>query len=690
MPRSLDLPDGTTITGIGDEKTTEEITTFLLNKGYEVPSDLEGSLYTPSSKTSNTDMPEGSTALEEDPNTWADWVNTAFEIGPAMAAGSLGVKTGAEVGSRIASAVPYPPAKAVIVGGSALAGGIAATAPLVFAGKYSGEFAEALIEGRTFDPTAATNSAIDAAQTDAMATALFGSVGPVASTLYKFGKQKFGGKFTLDDKQIDQVIELQKKLKEYGSSLLPQMIKPKAWGARFTTDLAAVSELTKDTVDSYMEGYETYMGAQISKLIGDYGNAPASAMGQGEVLQTLLTQTREALDEIVSPMYRVITETGKKVTVNARQQGQLAADGIRQLRRGEKVGADGKIINTTNFFSPAEGQAVKYLEELPENLNFWEAHQRLSHVKQQLHDVTSGATKDKHAGDAWGAARDVLQKAMDDAAEKLDPALKAKYKEVNSFYREGSEVVNREYFKKALAVNEPSQIGAMLTQPGFQVGLNDIRELRKLAVEYGRKLPEGSSLAKTFNEKDPLEAIRRGYLEAALKMAPEAGENSLQAFRRNMSTPKFRDTFDNLFAGTATRGKIDELLEELTIFERVTGSTGGAFALTVRSGELSPVRNPTVSGLIKGILPGLLARKAIDVKSIDETISLMRAAAEFKKRGMELPKETQKRLVDMVTKYQRIGLGVVGGLTEERTVTPVSNQPQPQPQQQGMLTGVGV
>ncbi len=675
MARAIELEDGTTIENIGEDRTVGEIKEYLIKNNYPVPADIEASLYTMRTDGLGSEF----LATEEDPETYADWVNTGFEIGPALAAGSVGVARGAALATELTAAIPIPQVKAAapVVGG--IVGGIAATAPLVFGGKFVGETVEALIEGRTFDPKAALNASIDAAQTDAIAQAAFGAGGVAAAKIYKAGKKKLGGKFTLNDEQIERVIQLQKNLKEYGSSLLPTMIQPKSWGARFTTDLAAVSEVTSDTVDGYLAGYETYMGNQIAKIIQDYKGAPDSAMAQGQILQTLIRQTDEALDELVAPMYRVITETGRKVSVNPREAANNLAADIRKRNRGLKVTKDGKEVRTTQFVSPGQKSGVEYLEGLPSDLNFWEAHQRLSTVKKKLYDISSGANVDKAGAEVWAQARDLLQKSMDDASAELSPELQAQYRKTTAFYRKGSEVVNREYFKKALDALEPSEIGAMLTRPGFQVGLNDVRALRKLADEYAAQLPKDSPIKESLNLLDPMEAIRRGYLESALKMAPEAGESSLQALRRNLSNPKFRDTFDNLFAGTVTRGKIDNLLEELSILERASsGGGGGAFSLTVRSGELAPVRDPSAVSLIKGLLPGFLARKAINPETIDKTLSLMKASAEFTKRGQPVPKSVKEDLLKLMTRGQMVGLGSVGAMVEERPITPAP---------QGMLTG---
>lgn len=692
MPRAIELEDGTTIENIGDNRSIQEITDYLIKNNYAVPEDIEGSLYTMSELKDSEDFSSRFLATEEDPETYADWVNTAFEIGPALAVGGLGVSRGAALASELTAPIPIPQVKAAapVVGG--VIGGLLATTPLVFGGKMAGETVEALIEGRTVDPKAAINASIDAAQTDAIASGVLGIAFPVGGRLYAKGKQKLGGKFTLNDKQIEQVIELQKNLKEYGSSLLPSMVRPRSWSAKFQSDLAAVSEVTSSTVDNYLEGYEKYMGDQIKKIIGDYSGSPSSAMEQGQVLQTLIRQTDEALDELVSPMYRVITETGRKVAVDPREAGLSAAKALRNQRRSQTVNNKGETVFRAKFLSDGERAATEYLETLPNNLNFWEAHQRLSAVKKKLFNVSTGPNADSVAADAWGQAKDIIQQSMDDAAVKLSPELKEQYAKTTAFYREGRGVVNRQYFKEALEVLEPSKIGAMMTQPGFQVGLNDIRDLKKLASEYVNKLPKDSELLKQLNVEDPMEAIRRGYLEKALKLAPIAGESSLAAFRKNLADPKFRDTYDNLFAGTATKGKIDKLLDELEILERAaSGGGGGAFSLTVRSGELAPVRNPNPSNLITGLLPGFLARKAIKPETIDKSISLMKAMTEFEKRGKPVPKELSEKLVNLMTLGQRVGIGTIGSLVEERpvTLTPRARaQQQREQRQQGMLTGM--
>lgn len=129
MPKAIELEDGTTIENIGDNRSVEEITEYLINNNYPVPSDVEASVYTMRDVEDSESFSSQFLATEEDPETYADWVNTGFEIGPAIAAGGLGVTRGAALATELTAPIPIPQVKAAapVVGG--VVGGIAATAP---------------------------------------------------------------------------------------------------------------------------------------------------------------------------------------------------------------------------------------------------------------------------------------------------------------------------------------------------------------------------------------------------------------------------------------------------------------------------------------------------------------------------------------------------------------------------------
>ena len=586
------------------------------------------------------------TSTAEDPNTWADWIAPVLEVGSALAVASPAAATGATFGA------PFFPPFGSAAGALVFSAGASAAA--VFASKFAGEGAEALIEGREFNPDLAVQEALDAAQTDAIATTVLGIAMPSAKAAWSAGKQ-LTGKKALDAKQIDTVVDLQKKLKEYGSSLLPSMVAPQSRRAGFITSIANASQVTKQTVNNYIDGYGTYMGKQVEELVGSL--KAGTPKEQGRALQALIGQTDQALRELVDPMYKAVEKLGKKVIVDATEDAMNTAKKIKNNYRAKpKFNKEGKPIAQFNYPNSGVAGDIKYLEQLPNNLTFFEAHKRLSLVKKQLHDVTGGANVDSARANVLGETADVLQRAMDKAA-KTNPVLKAKYKEATDFYKRGKDVVSSTWLKKALKVDDPTKIGAMLTQAGNSVGIQEIKNLKKLAAEYQASLGKGTKI-KGLSE-DPLIGIRKGFLEATLRSGQADSIPSYKALRTKLTDPKYKETFDELFKGSAAAKKIDNVLDELSILERAE-SLGSGFQLSVASGELGVIKNPSALNIIKAGLPAFVASKKIKPESVDKVISMLKTVNAAEAKGVLLSPQFITELGNRMTTGIKTGIVAAG------------------------------
>ena len=586
----------------------------------------------------------------EDPKTWADWISPLLEVGSAMAVVGPATTKGAALGT------PFGP---VGIAAGGLAAGVAASSAVVYASRFAGEGAEALIEGREFNPDKAMQEAMDAAQTDALFSTAFGVAFPAVSKSYGAGKTLLKNKSMLSEAQKKVIVELQQKLKTYNASLLPSMVKPDSKVAEVLTSIAKVSQVTKSTVNKYLDSYGTYMGDQTEQLLLKFkAGGPTK---QGELLQGLIAQTDQALREIVDPLYKNIDALGKRVTVRAEEDAvDLAGQLKTRYRAKTTYNKKGEPIE--NFEYPTSGtkKAVEYLETLPNDLNFFEAHKRLSDVKARLSKATTSTTQDPDRIRVLGATADLLKDSMDDAAERLSPALKKEYKEVTEMYSKGKAVVTGTYLKKALEVNDPVEIGAMLTSDGLTYGIKEIKQLKKLAAEYKAKLPKDSKIKGL--DVDPMEGIRKGFLAQILKVGPEESIQSFQRLRTKLSDPRFKETFDALFEGTSSKKKIDSLFEELAILERVQ-SGGAGFQLAVAGREYGAVSNPKVGILFRSFIPSFLANRAIASKNIDKVINLIKTAKTTSNKGIPLPKGYEARLQQLLT-GQKVGLGL-GALANE-------------------------
>ena len=588
----------------------------------------------------------GTRPEQKDPNTWADWIAPVMEIGSALAVAGPAMTTGATVGAPF-----FPPVGSAV---GALVFGVAGSATAVFGSKLAGEGAEALIEGREFNPDLAIQEALDAAQTDAIVTTVLGIAMPSAKAAWKTGKE-LTGKKALSPEQIDTVANLQKKLKEFGSSLLPSMVDPKSRAKAFITSVANASQITKQTVNNYIDGYGLYMGKQVEEMVSKL--KAGTPKEQGRALQTLVNQTQAALEELVDPLYKSVEKLGKKVIVRAADDARATAKKIKiENYRASKLGKDGKPVLTYNYPNSGVAADIKYLEELPNDLTFYEAHKRLSLVKKNLHDVTSGANVDSNRALVLGETADVLKRAMATASE-TNPVLRAKYKEATDFYKRGREVVSSTWMKKALAVEDPTKIGAMLTATGNTVGIVEIKNLKKLAAEYQAALPKGSNI-KGLSE-DPLIGIRKGFLQETLRGSQKDSIASVKSLRKKLQDPKYKETFDELFKGSSAAKKIDEIVDELSILERAE-SLGSGFQLSVASQELGVVRNPSILSLIKSAIPAFIASKKIKPESVDKVIAMMKTANAAEAKGVVLPPEFAVELGNRMLTGVKTGIVTTG------------------------------
>tara|TARA_R110000744_G_scaffold378722_1_gene495272 strand:- start:47 stop:2089 length:2043 start_codon:yes stop_codon:yes gene_type:complete len=596
------------------------------------------------------------TKPEVDMPTWADWVSPALSISSSLAAGIPAARAGAAAGAAFP---PYGPA----VGATLF--GMAATLPLVFGSEYAGNAVEDLAEGRKFDPDRAFQEAIDAAQTDAIIQIALPVIGTAVKSGVTLAKRVYTGKVGLTDDAIDTVANFQQKLKDFDSeaTLLPVMAS--RGSNTYMTQIAQVSQLSKRTVERLLSTYDKYMGAQINDVMVQFRGATPTE--QGEALRTFIQQADLAIDDIVDPIYRNIDQAGKGVIINPQAAGMALAKKVTQEFRGKTVRnpQTGLQTMTPAYPTGAVSSAVSDLKNLPNDLTFFEAHKRLSKVKGRLYNAqNTSANKDLDLINVLADTADMYKQVMMETADTLSPALKKEYEDVTRFYSESKGVVSLSFLDKALNVSDPSQVGALITKTGFELPVKQIKELKKLAAQLSSKLPKGSTV--TGLKTDPLEGIRRGYLEELFKLGGEGGQPSLVAFQNKLKEPKFKATFDELFKGTPVPAKIDVLLKELDILANVN-KLGGGMQLQVASAEYGAVKgaNPNILKTLRDLAPSFMANRAIKQKSVDNYISMVKAATEAEKRGVKLSPSYALQLNNLlgIVKVGQ-GLGAASGTME--------------------------
>ena len=620
---------------------------------------------------------EGLGGEETDSNTWSSWTKTGSGIATSIAASIPAGKKGYAWGKQLVEGVPPVGWFGVVKGATPIVTGTLSAAfasgTALGATEFSHDAVEAVVTGEEFNPTLAFDEAWDAAQTDMLMSSAFGLGFPAVAKTYRTGKEIVGkmrpkrtlisGKAGLGDESINQVAKLQAQLRELGGSLMPSMVTDKAL-PKLAEQIARVSKFTKGTVERYYDIYGQFMGKQIDEMNQLFKNA--SPRKQGQVLQAFIAQNEQALAKIVDPLYKGLAIRGKGVVVNARKEATALAKELKnQYRAQPKLNPKTGQLEPQFVYKGGVKKHLDYLSKLPDDLNFYEAHQRLSLVKKEIDDILGSSSKDSNSLEVLNKTRDLLQKSMDNAAEKLNPALRKEYKEVTDYYAKGRQVVGSEWLKSAMKTNDPAKIGRMLTQDGLSEGVIQIKELRKLAAQFKKDLPKPPKDASKVEltqykemlknlSKDPLEGIRRGFLDEILRTSREDAIPSAARFQEKLKNPRFRETFQELFKGTPVTGKMDELLENLSILQRSDKSQQG-FQLTIAQAEQSVVTKPSIVELIKSSLPAFVSSGTISGKNIDRLISLQKVAIEAQKQGKGLPPAYYKSL------EQLMGRGVIGG-----------------------------
>ena len=464
-----------------------------------------------------------------------------------------------------------------------------------------------------------------------------------------------------------------------GASLLPSMVTDRA-GPKLLEQVAKVSKFTRGTVENYFNIYGQFMGKQVDEMVSMFSNQ--GPRKQGQVLQAFIAQNENALAKIVDPIYKGLAIKGKGVIIDVRGKAQKLADEISQsgqYRAQPKVTKDGKVVEQTS----ARGKVAQVITDLratPDNLNFYEAHQRLSKVKSNIADLRSSSNPDNNLVDVLVKQQKLLEEGMNASAKELSPVLQKEYADVTAYYKRGREVVSAEWLKAAMKNNDPATIGRILTKDGLSEGLIQIKQLRKAAAEFKKNLPKppkGASQREVDEYKEmlkgldvnPLEGIRRGFLDEILRSSPDDAINSAQKFANKLKEPRFRETFDELFKGTGVPAKMDEMLENLMILSR-TDKAQQALGLTVAGAEQKALTEPKLSVLFKSVIPGFLAGLKITPKEMDKLINLQKAAIAAQNQGIDISQQLALSLQALVGRGNVMGTALSAG-----------SQQQPQEQQ---------
>lgn len=503
--------------------------------------------------------------------------------------------------------------------------------------------------------------------------------------------------------ELEQIEALNVKLTERGDRMLPQQAVPEFRGAALAQDYAASSAFLKAEYESIVKGQENFIKDSFEEILTGSLSKGLTRDEVGIAVQALVKDTDKALTAKVAPLYRAIDKEGSVFlgtgTVKnnalrtmkaspASSEIKSAVNYISKLNNKLSPAETTKAINklrslSQNYTSP---QAKNILNSAANNLNkqlkrhgrlirpeatrklgtvalneltkrtgdsgilgahkriadklvsmrdemsFAEAHLELSTLKAMQRDAAASVGEKSSKAEALiNKAIDSLSKSMDTSAKKFNPVLNQKYKQVTDLYREGIKDIHGDWIVKAVNKGNPAQIGEFLVKNGERTSIEQLDRLISRAKALGKDV-DGNNLMKS---------IEREYLN---NLFPSKSSNDGLVFVKNMNKEKFADTFKAI-VGKERGEKIQTLGNEIDLLSKGIQGSEGALSLSIRGGEISELKGPTLVGVPLYVLLGKVVKGQLSSKAISKKIGLAKQANAKLARGEELSSDIIKSLL---------------------------------------------
>jgi hypothetical protein len=273
------------------------------------------------------------------------------------------------------------------------------------------------------------------------------------------------------------------------------------------------------------------------------------------------------------------------------------------------------------------------LVSMRDEMSFAETHLELSTLKAMQRDAAASmGEKSSKAENLINKAIDSLSKSMDTKANKFNPVLNQKYKQVTDLYREGIKDIHGDWIVKAVNKGNPAQIGDFLALNGERTGLEQLNKLINRAKSLGKDV-DGDNL---FN------SIQRSYLNS---LFPTRSASEGVDFVNKINNEKFADTFKAV-VGKETGDKIRTLANEIDLLAKGVQGSEGALSLSIRGGEISAVKQPGVTGTFLYAVLGSAVKGQLSPEKVTKKIALAKQANARLAKGETLPKGMITALLD--------------------------------------------
>ena len=504
---------------------------------------------------------------------------------------------------------------------------------------------------------------------------------------------------------LERAARLQRKLADSGTGLFPSQAVPEYKGMSLAQDYSSSSYLLGKNYDETLKGQDDYITAQFTELVGR-ATTEKTREETGIALAKLVQDSDKALQAVVDPLYKAIDKEGAVFVgtgnvknavkrgydklraktpsqqsvmkaVNAIPARLTPAEVVKQKRKltqllpnvaGDPIARkminsalknlDGTLARNKNLVRPASTIALgkdalnlltnkfgetgisgthktiaNKLNNLRKDMSFSEAHKELSELKAlQRNMQKSVGEKSTQAEKLINKAIGELENSMESAAKNFNPELKVKYDNLKKMYKEGIDTIHGNWITKSLRKDNVADIGQYLVKSGENIGVKEVKALIAKAKEL--KVDNAGN--------NILESIEKEFLN---NLFPQKNTKEGVDFVRRMNTAKFRDTF-NAIVGKEKGDKLVELGKEIKQLSDGIKGSESALSLSVRSGELSGIRKPTLGGGVSLALIGAFVKKAMSPEKIQSQINQLKIINKKLLKGEPIPKGLMTRFME--------------------------------------------
>jgi len=634
------LPNGKTLTGLPEGITDEKIKQFAITKGYATENDY--------------------LLRDYDQQSNADLLSLGSEISGSIV-GSIvgGMAAGALAGSVV-------PGAGTLVGGLVGAAGAIAGGGLgAGTGRFIGEAVEAAAEKRDFNPSVALEDAQEAAIADAAWGLAGAGLGKGFSFIYKGFKNAFVGQKVFDPDAIAKA-ELQQKLVDRGTSLLPSQLGLKGLTSSAPESYLKASGLSKKIDETYA-AQEKYIQDTFEGLFESLPNVDRTSIGNTVV--GLIKSTEKALKNEVKPIYKQIEEAGN-VKVDLTGLKNIANS---VAKKGSEGGVDGsiKVIKKELDNLPNQielndarilrGKLDSLIKSSPKNAELIKIDKRLNSLmeadkfvnikgldkelfkimktipdeKGKLKFLTPSSAKlhksvedtaptmtFTEAADALSAFKS-LKRQLDSAdnvdgiairgvthvMKRLEGAMDAAAKNLDDDLGKIYGKVSRTYRRGLSTIHAGYMDKAMNKVDPERVGELLYKTGNVTSIKQVNDLIQFAQSRKYLGRgkatnTEVMKSIRSGYLRS---MFDTRDVKSLEQFLADRTKPKFQETFQSV-VGKELADSINKLADEVGILVQGTTGKEGAASLYVRGKEFAAIQDPTAfKSLVVAFMPNVFS-----------------------------------------------------------------------------------